>query len=352
LRRTGQRQLVLAAIAAIALAPATIGGAAAGQSVATATNDAYEATEDTPLTIPAPGVLENDGLPASGNILCVGSVDAAALHGSLDWSADGSFTYTPAPNYNGAGDANSFAYTMYEIVADAACEGDSGTTATVAIATAPANDAPTAGADSFQALVDRTLHVNAPGVLANDSDIDGDTLTATKVNNPAHGTVVLAGNGEFSYTPNAGYAGPDAFSYKAGDGTAFSPIRVVSLTVAAIPTPPPTATPVPTPVPTVAPTPTPEVTPTPSPEVTSAPTVAPTVVLEATPTPASATSAPSPTAAPGSAADQGGLPPLPVLIVILVFAILVAFAASIYIPRWVRSQSGEPLDPLDPLDPE
>ena len=47
------------------------------------------------------------------------------------------------------------------------------------------------------------------GVLANDTDADGDTLTATKVGDPAHGTVVLNANGSFIYTPAAGYFGPD-----------------------------------------------------------------------------------------------------------------------------------------------
>src|SRR4051812_37327057 len=57
-------------------------------------------------------------------------------------------------------------------------------------------------------------------VLANDSDPDGDPLTAIKITDPAHGTLVLAPDGTFTYTPVAGFAGSDSFSYAARDGHA------------------------------------------------------------------------------------------------------------------------------------
>ena len=60
----------------------------------------------------------------------------------------------------------------------------------------------------------------APGVLGNDSDIDGDTLTAVLVSGPAHGTLALNSDGSFTYTPSANYNGSDAFRYKANDSAA------------------------------------------------------------------------------------------------------------------------------------
>ena len=60
------------------------------------------------------------------------------------------------------------------------------------------NNAPTAAADSFIVLKNTTLNVAAPGVLHNDSDPDGDPITAVKVTNPSHGVVTLASDGSFS----------------------------------------------------------------------------------------------------------------------------------------------------------
>ena len=65
---------------------------------------------------------------------------------------------------------------------------------------------------------DDALAVAAPGVLANDSDADGDALTVRLAGNAAHGTLTLQPNGSFSYTPAAGFTGTDAFTYVASDG--------------------------------------------------------------------------------------------------------------------------------------
>jgi Bacterial Ig domain/Bacterial cadherin-like domain len=339
----GNRRLA-AVLAATALVLAATGGAQA-VAPASAADDTYAVAEDATLEVAAPGVLENDGTPGDGNVLCVGGADTANLHGSLDWAADGSFTYTPTANYNGAGSGNSFSYTMFEVLADAPCEGGAGTTATVEITVTPVNDAPTAAGDSFSVVKNITLNVAAPGVLRNDHDIDGDTLTAVKVSNPSHGVVILAADGSFSYTPASNYVGPDAFSYKASDGTASSPTRVVSLTVTAIP-PIATPTPIPTPVPTLTPIETPEVTilePSPSPEVS--PSVEPSASPLETVAPSTSPSpSPGSSEAPGPTDSEGGGISLPVLLVIILFVLLVGFGAALYIPKWLAAQRGEPTD--------
>jgi hypothetical protein len=69
------------------------------------------------------------------------------------------------------------------------------------------------------------------GVLANDSDGDGDLLLATIEQSPLHGSLTLASNGGFIYTPNAGFAGQDSFSYRASDGTSISDVATVVITV-------------------------------------------------------------------------------------------------------------------------
>ena len=96
------------------------------------------------------------------------------------------------------------------------------------------NRPPSAAADSYTTAEDATLTVAAPGVLGNDSDPDGDALTAALVAGPSHGTLTLNADGSFSYTPAPDYSGPDSFTYKANDGSLDSATATVSLTVSAV----------------------------------------------------------------------------------------------------------------------
>jgi hypothetical protein len=77
-----------------------------------------------------------------------------------------------------------------------------------------------------------------PGVLANDTDADGDTLSAHLFLDPfhaaKHGFVTVSADGSFVYVPNPGYAGPDSFSYFASDGLWSGNIATVSLRVAPV----------------------------------------------------------------------------------------------------------------------
>ena len=73
------------------------------------------------------------------------------------------------------------------------------------------NHAPVGTPDSYTTPRDTALVVPAlTGVLSNDTDADGDTLTAAKVADPTHGSVTLNANGSFTYTPAANYVGPDS----------------------------------------------------------------------------------------------------------------------------------------------
>src|SRR5207237_402858 len=57
------------------------------------------------------------------------------------------------------------------------------------------------------------------GVLSNDTDADGDPLTALIADAPAHGSVQLNGDGSFGSTPNETFAGQDPFTYTVSDAT-------------------------------------------------------------------------------------------------------------------------------------
>lgn len=83
----------------------------------------------------------------------------------------------------------------------------------------PVNSIPAAVADEYVLDEDTLLTVATPGVLANDTDPEGDPLTATLVQLPAHGTVTLHPDGSFTYTPNADFSGvDDALVYRIDDG--------------------------------------------------------------------------------------------------------------------------------------
>ena len=136
----------------------------------TAVDDTATATEDTPTTI---AVLANDSDP-DGDALAVLSVGAPA-HGTAAANPDGTIAYTPALNYNGT---DTFTYVASDT------EGGSAS-ATVTVTITPVNDAPAASNDSYSTAEDTALIVAAPGVLGNDSDVDGDTMTAVMVSTSA-----------------------------------------------------------------------------------------------------------------------------------------------------------------------
>ena len=96
---------------------------------------------------------------------------------------------------------------------------------------APTNAAPTAANDNYGAKRDAALAVAAPGVLANDSDADGNALTVKLASDAAHGTLTLKPDGSFSYTPTSGFTGTDEFTYAANDGKMDSAAAKVTIAV-------------------------------------------------------------------------------------------------------------------------
>ncbi len=199
------------------LAFLTVADAAPGTPLAS--NDAYATDEDTPLNVALPGVLGNDAAYAS-DPTATASWLSGPSHGSLSLNADGSFSYTPQPNYNGA---DSFSY-------QAMSGGASSLPATVSLTVNPANDAPVATGDAYSIAAGATLNVAAPGVLGNDSDIDGDALTA--VNASALTGLTFNPDGSFSYAAPT-TAGTQTFTYEASDGAATSAPATVTITVLA-----------------------------------------------------------------------------------------------------------------------
>jgi VCBS repeat-containing protein len=192
----------------------------------TAGDDAYSTAEDTALTVAAPGVLGDDSDPDGDPLTAV--LVTGPSHGTLTLNANGTFTYTPAADFN---DTDTFTYKA----SDGSAQSN---LATVTITVTPVSDPPTATNDTYTTNEDTPLTVPAPGVLGNDTDPDGDPLTAVLGTGPGHGTLTLNADGSLAYTPAANYNGPDTFTYRASDGTTTSGLATVTLTITAVNDPP------------------------------------------------------------------------------------------------------------------
>jgi gliding motility-associated-like protein len=184
-----------------------------------AANDMYSVDEDTPLPLPAPGVLAND-TDVDNDPLTAMLVTGPA-HGILTLNANGAFTYIPALNFNGT---DSFTYQANDGQLNSH-------PATVTITVNPVNDAPVAQADAYSTDEDIPLKISAPGLLANDLDVDHDALTAVLVTNPAHGSLTLKADGSFVYKPQANFNGADSFTYRTNDGQQNSNVATVIITI-------------------------------------------------------------------------------------------------------------------------
>ena len=198
-----------------------------------AVNDSFSTPEDTPFTI---AVLGNDSDP-DGDPLTVTAINGAAIAagqtrtvsgGTVTLNVDGTLTFNPAANYNGAA---GFSYTV--------SDGQGGTaTAVVSGSVTAVNDAPVAGNDSFTTAEDTPATFD---LRANDTDVDGDPLTVTAINGSAvvagttvsitGGSVTLNADGTVTFNPAANYNGNPVFTYTVSDGKGGTATGTVTGTV-------------------------------------------------------------------------------------------------------------------------
>jgi len=183
-----------------------------------ARDDEEYGQEDEALTI---DLVAND-TDADSDPLEVTEVSQPA-HGAVVDQHDGTVTYTPHANYSGS---DEFTYSI--------SDGNGGSaSATVTVQIDPVQDVPVAADDAFEVAQDGRLDVAVPGPLKNDTDVDGDALTAIPGTKPTRGTLTLNQNGSFTYVPEKGFSGSDSFQYVASDGGRSSQRATVSITVKA-----------------------------------------------------------------------------------------------------------------------
>ncbi|HEX2053501.1 MAG TPA: Ig-like domain-containing protein, partial [Actinomycetota bacterium] len=218
----------------------------------TAVDDAGTTDEDTILPVAAPGVLANDTDIDPGDTKTVVALNSSgtlsgstAKGGSVTINANGSYSYTPPAAFQalstGQSDTDSFTYTMAD-------GGGAESTATVNLTVTGISDAPTAVADTFDAIGNTGLFAgrSAPGgeaakvvtgsVLDNDTDPDSPhtSLVAEPVVNAATalgGMITIEPDGNFTYHPDDGDVGvTDTFTYRVCDASPCNSATVANST--------------------------------------------------------------------------------------------------------------------------
>ncbi|MFO0747235.1 MAG: Ig-like domain-containing protein [Myxococcota bacterium] len=179
-----------------------------------AANDTVITPEDTPKTFDP---LANDSDPNNDPLTLTTYTNPS--HGTVTKNPDGTFTYNPAPNFNGP---DQMTYTVCD-------PGNLCTTGTVFISVTPVDDAPVAKDDVTTTPEDVAVLVV---VLSNDVEVDGQPLRVTRIKNlPTSGTAEIQPDGTVLYTPRADFNGQDAFVYEVCDSTNACATAAVLVTV-------------------------------------------------------------------------------------------------------------------------
>ena len=177
-----------------------------------AQNDQETTNQDVPVSS---SVIPNDGDPDGDPITVNTTPVVGPSNGTVVLQPNGDYIYTPNPGYSGT---DAFIYSVCDNGLPALCD-EATVTITVVPPSDPGNDPPFAGDDA--ALTEVNVPVGG-NLLPNDFDPNGDNiiLNTTPIIGPSNGSVVVNSNGDFVYTPNTDYFGPDQFVYEiCDDGT-------------------------------------------------------------------------------------------------------------------------------------
>ena len=221
-----------------------------------AVDDSAATDAHTPVTVAAPGVLDNDSGLIVGDTLAVTAVNTGGTLGAVNWSTDGSFTYDPNGQfeYLSAGNSTSDSFT-YTVTDDYGITDTATVTITIngvydppdddppvyypPVYYAPVNHPPVAIDDAATTDEDSPITVAAAGVLSNDSDPDSDILAVAAVNTGGTlGAVNWSTDGSFTYDPNgqfeylsAGNSTTDSFTYTVSDGHGGTDTATVAILI-------------------------------------------------------------------------------------------------------------------------
>lgn len=190
-------------------------------SAPTPVNDNYQLDEDTTLNIAASnGLLNNDSDPEGDDIRVDPNLVHPPSNGTVNISENGSFSYTPNNNFFGS---DTFRYTLLDI-------NNLSSQASVTLTINNVNDAPIATDDVAQTDENQAVSID---VLANDSDIENDTLTVITAVVAAQnqGTVVINTDNTLTYTPASNFSGTSNINYQISDNQGATANAIVMVNV-------------------------------------------------------------------------------------------------------------------------
>ncbi len=177
-------------------------------------------TTDEDLVLSSGNVLDNDSDLDGDNLMVTTTPVVAPVNGILSLNTDGTFTYTPNPDFNGS---DSFDYEVCDDGVPVLCS-----VATVNITIDPVNDAPIA-MDDMANTAEETLLMT--GVSSNDTDIDGGSPTFILLTGTNNGTLTFNADGTYTYQPNVDFNGTDSFTYQMDDGNGGTDQATVTIDV-------------------------------------------------------------------------------------------------------------------------
>lgn len=166
-------------------------------------NETHTVLEDSPTTTTV-NLLANDS-DAEGDPISISGI-GTPVNGTLTSNGDGTFDYTPNPDYCGT-----------EIIPYQVTDGVNTITEYLTITVTCVNDAPIGGNETLTINEDSGVN-NSGDLLANDSDPEGNTLTILNVTQTGGGVITLTGTGSINYTPNPNFCGNDTVVYSVSDG--------------------------------------------------------------------------------------------------------------------------------------
>ncbi|MGF1687217.1 cadherin-like domain-containing protein [Photobacterium japonica] len=190
---------------------ATLDVTAVNDAAVMAQDTEVTGTEDTDVVFTQAMLLEHATDIDSDN-LTAENLTIAPEYGEVVDNGDGTFTFTPAQDFNG-----DVPFTFDVNDNDGAITPASGN-----VDLAAANDAPVLAETSFTLNEDGAITIDPAALLENATDIDGDVLSISNITSDANGSVTQNDQGEWVYTPNEDYSGEAELTITVFDGTAHT----------------------------------------------------------------------------------------------------------------------------------